>query len=78
MKTNQNCNASKPALNERVVLTQFPDGCSSSGYAVTVGCAYEVLDFNGSCLVTTTDVPGETAHIWRGRFNRCVPNTCPC
>lgn len=52
----------------KATLNEQPDGYLSKGYPVTVGKTYEVLDFMGSCLVVSTDVPGQTASIYRGRF----------
>jgi hypothetical protein len=53
---------------DRVMLKEQPDGYLSSSYPVTPGQCYDVLDTMGSCLVVSTDIPGETASIWRGRF----------
>lgn len=51
-----------------VKLVEQPDGYVSSQCPLTVGSTYQVIDTMGSCLVVTTDVPGELASIWRGRF----------
>lgn len=53
-----------------VILVEKPDGYTSRHYPLTVGATYEVLDFDGSNVVTTTDVPGETARYWRGRVKK--------
>lgn len=61
--------AQPPATSARQVrLVDQPDGCLSRRYPVTVGRIYDVLGSMGSCLVVSTDVAGETASIWRGRF----------
>lgn len=62
----QHATAPQPA--RRVRLLEEPDGYMSKHSAVTVGRVYDVLDTMGSCLVISTDVPGETASLWRGRF----------
>lgn len=64
------CLTKKPAIGDKVILDEKPDGSLSRTYPVTVGQPYTVLDFMGSCLVISTDVPDETASIWRGRFSR--------
>ncbi len=55
-------------LPKRVRLVEQPDGALSKDYEVTLGHDYEVLGRMGSCLVTTSDVPGETVSIYYGRF----------
>ncbi len=53
---------------DEVKLLENPNGRLSRHYPVTVGGIYKVVGLMGSCLVVTTDVPGESASIWRGRF----------
>lgn len=53
---------------KRVQLVEQPDSCLSRHCKVTVGKIYEVLGSMGSYLVISTDVAGEDASIWRGRF----------
>jgi len=60
-------NSQQIKLGVDVVLLTKPDGCMSRHYPLTAGKTYRVLDLNGSNVVTTTDVPGETANYWRGR-----------
>lgn len=60
--------ATAPHAARRVRLLEQPDGYMSKYSPVTVGQVYDVLDTMGSCLVISTDVPGETASLWRGRF----------
>lgn len=60
-------------LGDQVRLLSKPDGCQSAEYPLTVGNIYQVLDFRGSNVVTTTDNPGETANYWRGRVERVGP-----
>lgn len=52
---------------DKVVLREKPDGCTSQHYPLTVGATYVCKDFMGSNIVTTTDVPGETASYHIGR-----------
>ena len=52
---------------DSIRLITKPDGCESTCYPLTVGGVYQVVDFMGSNVVTTTDVPNETADYWRGR-----------
>lgn len=61
--------AQLPATAARQVrLIEQPDGYLSQHDPVTVGQVYDVLGSMGSCLVISTDVAGQTASIWRGRF----------
>lgn len=46
-----------------VTLIEMPTGHDSQHYPLTVGSVYEFLEWNGSCVVITTDVPGIYAHI---------------
>jgi hypothetical protein len=52
---------------DTVVLKEKPNGYTSRDYALTVGQTYTCLGFMGSNIITTTDVPGETASYHRGR-----------
>jgi hypothetical protein len=63
-----------PPRGSNVVLLEKPSGCISQHYPVTVGKTYKVLDWNGSCLMVTTDVEGETAFIYFGSF---IKETAP-
>jgi hypothetical protein len=55
---------------DKVKLLSLPTGCTSKEYALTVGALYEVLYLDGSNVVTTTDIPGETGGYWRGRVEK--------
>lgn len=54
-----------PALTHqcRVKLIEKPHGCESQYYPLTVGNFYTFIEWSGSCVIITTDVPGETASI---------------
>jgi hypothetical protein len=36
---------------------------------MTVGNIYIATSMAGSCFVVTTDIPDDTAMVWRGRFH---------
>jgi hypothetical protein len=55
------------AIRDHVKLVEKPDGGLARLLALTVGNTYECLGFMGSNIVTTTDVPGETASYHIGR-----------
>ncbi len=55
-------------LPAKVRLMERPDGRASQYAPVTVGAVYDVQDRMGSCLVVSTDVPGETTSLFHGRF----------
>jgi len=56
-----------------VTLLEMPDGHTSKDYPLTVGNTYEFVDWSGSNIVITTDVPGETAsiHYSRVEYDSC-------
>lgn len=56
-----------PCRGDTVELTEKPTGYTSRHYNLTVGKHYEVLDLAGSCVITTTDTPGENGMYHRGR-----------
>jgi len=62
-----------PVPGDQVRLLERPDGYLSQHYPLTVGGVYEVVGYMGSCLVTTTDAPNETASCWAGRFGLAHP-----
>lgn len=51
-----------------VTLIEMPDGHTSQHYPLTVGNVYKFIEWMGSCVVITTDVPGETASIDSSRI----------
>lgn len=53
--------------NDWVTLLEMPDGYTARNAPLTIGKAYQIKGLEGSCVVTTTDVPGETATYYRGR-----------
>ena len=62
------CNEILAKRGDHVKLMEAPDGCLSKFAQITVGSIYVVKDIIGSCLEVSTDVPGDTASLWRGRF----------
>lgn len=50
-----------------VRLVEEPD--DTSRYFMTVGNVYTVVGLGGSCYITTSDKPGQTVMVWRGRFS---------
>lgn len=46
---------------DKVILKEKPNGYASKHYALTKGNTYICLGFMGSNIVTTTDVPGDSA-----------------
>lgn len=50
----------------QVKLLETPD--ETSAHVMTVGNEYTAKSWAGSCLVVTTDVPGETRMVHYGRF----------
>lgn len=57
--------AIKPGDDVR--LLEKPTGYLSKHHPLTVGNIYKCLGFMGSCIVTTTDKPGEDASYYHGR-----------
>lgn len=51
-----------------VILLEKPTGKESQHYPLTGGNTYEFLEWSGSNVVITTDVPGETASIHYSRI----------
>ncbi len=64
MSAPSNASSNAPPMTPRrgdvVALLTKPTGYCSQHYNLTVGQRYEVLDIAGCCVVTTTDVAGET------------------
>lgn len=65
MKSGNTPDKIKPG--DLVRLLTRPEGCSTQHLPLTVGSIYEVHYLDGSNVVTSTDVPGETGSYWRGR-----------
>lgn len=61
------CTDQTIVVGERIQLLSKPDGYSSQSAPLTVGAEYQVLGLDGSNVITSTDVAGETASYWRGR-----------
>ena len=59
-----------PALkrNCAVTLIEKPNGKESQHSPLTVGNVYAFLEWSGSNVVITTDVPGETASVHYSRI----------
>lgn len=55
---------------DTVELQERPTGCTSSHYDLTVGNHYLCKGFAGSCIITTSNKPGEDAWYWRGRVQK--------
>lgn len=55
---------------DAVVLNELPTGYFSSLAPLTVGNTYDVVDFDGNNVITTTDVPGETSSYHRSRVTK--------
>ncbi len=55
-------------IGSSVILTERPDGYLSQHYNVRVNGVYEVIDYMGCCLVTTSDTPDDTVSINASRF----------
>lgn len=53
--------ALSPRRGDTVELITKPTGYTSRHYNLSVGAHYQVLDRVGSCVVTTSDQPDETA-----------------
>lgn len=50
-----------------VRLLEKPNGRAAREYPLTVGRIYQCKGHMGSNIITTTDVPGETASYHQGR-----------
>ncbi|MFA5996962.1 MAG: hypothetical protein WC791_00575 [Candidatus Paceibacterota bacterium] len=46
-----------------VTLIKKPAGYLSQHVPLTLGNTYEFLEWSGSCVVITTDIPGETTSV---------------
>lgn len=55
---------------DTVRLLSKPDGYLSQYTPATVGKEYLLKGFMGSCVVTTTDLPGDEGIYWRGRVEK--------
>ena len=51
-----------------VTLLEKPNGKESQHYPLTVGNVYEFLEWSGSNVIITTDVPRETASVHYSRI----------
>lgn len=61
----------KIEVGDRVKLLSMPGSCVDYyGYKLTVGNVYEVLDFDGSNVITTSDQPGQRASYNRERVEK--------
>lgn len=63
-----NTNSLQPG--DFVRLISKPEGCYSQHLPLTVGSVYQIKYFDGSNVVTTTDLPGETGSYWNGRIEK--------
>lgn len=57
---------------QQVRLLTKPEGYTSQHLPLTAGNTYVFLRYDGSNVVTTTDVPGETGSYWQGRVEPIV------
>lgn len=55
-----------------VELLEKPDGQTSQHYDLTVGDFYRFNEYAGSCVITTSNRPGETAMYYRGRVQKAA------
>ena len=60
-----------------VELLEKPTGCTSQHYDLTVGDFYRFNEYAGSCVITTSNEPGETAMYHHGRVQKASGTPSP-
>ena len=57
-------------VGDIVTLIEKPTGYVSKNYALTIGNNYKIVSFIGSCVVTTSDDPQQTAMYHYSRVKK--------
>lgn len=60
-----------------VQLLEKPTGCTSQHCDLTVGDFYRFNEYAGSCVITTSNKPGETAMYYLGRVQKAAGTPPP-